>query len=202
MMSIIKKYWIVILLLLGIGGIFSWYDPNYCYKEDKKYTDADFKDGIDNGVIVVVLARDYGLVRIDGSIPDDSNGETHYNQNDMKKLEVEVDDFYKKHPNLKFGKVYGKDYTRDPDLDYAVKGAQYYFAPNDIQIVNSHLNKRLNPPKKTVVGFYFGQYFSKCGKYTGDYSDEYGEQLIYEGDKSDLELNPYKQTNKQHNKQG
>jgi hypothetical protein len=135
-----------------------------------------------NNKIVSILANDYGLAR------------EQFDESDMKQLEAEVDEFYKKYPHLKFGKVYGENYTSNPDLDYAVKGAQYYFAPKDIQIVNNHLKKRLNPPKKTVVGFYFGQYFSKCGKYTGDYSDEYGEQLIYEGDKSDLELNPYKQT--------
>jgi hypothetical protein len=179
-------------ILSGMGWWIFFYDPNYCYKEDKKYTDADFKDGLSNSAVVMELARNYGLVRVDEHIRNDGMVETDYNQDDMKKLEAEVDVFYKKYPHLKFGEVSGKGYTYDSDWDYAVEGARYFFAPKDIQIVNNHLKKRPYPPKKTVVGIYYGAFYSKCGKYTGDPRIGDDDVDIYESSKTDLDFNPYK----------
>jgi hypothetical protein len=46
MMSIIKKYWIVLLLLFGMGSFGGWYyffyDPNYCYKNQTYLTDEQY----------------------------------------------------------------------------------------------------------------------------------------------------------------
>ncbi|HZF70922.1 hypothetical protein [Sulfuricurvum sp.] len=199
MIGFIKEYRFLILLVLSVGCIYLWYDPGYCYKEGKKYTDADFKDGPDNYNIVSELARNYGFVRTVEHVREDGGIETDYNQDDMKKLEVEVDEFYKKFPKLKGGSVNGKGYTYDPDWDYADKFAHYYFSLKDIQKVNDYLKKkRTHPPEKIVVGIYYGASYSKCGKYTGDSRVGYEDSDIYEGDPLDLRFNPYKKqkTNK------
>lgn len=201
MIGFIKEYRFLIFLFLSVGGIYLWYDPSYCYKEGKKYTDADFKDGPDNGNIVSELARDYGLVRTVEHVREDGGIETDYNQDDMKKLEVEVNDFYKKYPYLKGGSVHGEGYTYDPDWDYAGEFANYYFSPKDIQKVNNYLKiKRKHPPQKTVIGIHYGAYLNKCGKYTSDSRVGYEDVDIYEGEPSDLEENPYRKqkTNKEH----
>ncbi|HZF71412.1 hypothetical protein [Sulfuricurvum sp.] len=48
MNSYIKKYWIVLLLLLGVGSFGGWYyffyDPNYCYKNQTYLTDEQYID--------------------------------------------------------------------------------------------------------------------------------------------------------------
>lgn len=193
MTSFIKKYWIVILLLIGIGGIYSWYDPYYCYKKDKKYTDADFKNGLDNHSISSQLLM-YGLVREYIHVLDENSSTTDYNEDDMKKLEAQVDEFYKKYPNNKRGGVY-KDET-DPAF-YAFRSYQYFFMPQDIDKINDHIKKRGwgNRPMKRIVGYGYTQYYGPCGHDTFGMGDE-----IYEGDKSDLDDNPYKKQtiNKEH----
>lgn len=48
MNNYIKKYWIVLLLLLGVGSFGGWYyffyDPNYCYKNQTYLTDEQYID--------------------------------------------------------------------------------------------------------------------------------------------------------------
>ena len=187
MNNFIKKYWIVILLLIGIGGIYSWYDPNYCYKEGKKYMDADFRDGLPNREILSNLANDYGLAR--------EIGRGEFDENDMRQLKAEVNEFYNKYPHLKGGRVHGKGYIYDPNWDYATKFAQYFFHPNDIEKINIYLNKQSYPsvkPKKNVVGFYEAAFYNQCGKFTGSAMLGIGDGYILDGDEMDLKFNPYK----------
>jgi len=182
MVIFIKKYWLIFLLLIGISGIYSWYDPNYCYKEGKKYTDIDFRDGQSNSEIVRHLAYHYGLAR------EISRGK--FDENDLKKLKLEIDEFYKKYPYLKGGMVNGKGYTHDPSWDYARKYARFFFHPNDIKTINIYLSKKTYPPKKTVVGFYDAAFYNQCGRFTG--SAMVGNGYIYKDSDTDLEFNPYK----------
>lgn len=180
MMNIIKKYWIVILLLIGIGGIYSWYDPNYCYKEGKKYTDADFRDGQSNSEIARHLAYEYRLAR--------EIGRGEFDENDMRQLEAEVNEFYNKYPNYKRG---GVNQKAEAEF-YAFRSFQYFFPPKEIDRINDYLKKDRsgNSLIKRVVGCYHLQYYGPCGHISWVM-----DELIYEGDKSDLGLNPYETNN-------
>lgn len=189
MKNFIQKYWIICLLLFSISGIYAWYNPNYCYKEGKKFIDADFKDGLPNSKIVSELAYVYDLARWRDGGKFDGKDFNKY-ENDLKKLEVKVDKFYKKYPYLKGGRVNGKGYIYDPDWDYAIKYARYFFHPNDIKKINIYLNKQTYPPKKTVVGFYDAAFYNKCGKFTG--SAMVDRAYIYKDSDTDLKFNPYK----------
>lgn len=48
MTNFIKKYWIVLLLLLGVSSFTGWYyflyDPNYCYKNQTYLTEEQYID--------------------------------------------------------------------------------------------------------------------------------------------------------------
>lgn len=177
MASFIKKYWFVFLLLVGITGIYSWYDPNYCYEEGKKYTDADFKDGPSNSEVVSNLAYIYDLKRPSGS------GE--FDENATKQLEEEVDEFYNKYPNYKRG---GVDQKAEPEF-YAFRSFQYFFPSEKLDRINDHLKKDGwgNRLMKRVVGYQYIQYYGPCGHISFGIADE-----LYEDDKIDLDNNPYK----------
>lgn len=190
MNNYIKKYWIGLLLLLGVGSIgglvYFSYDPYYCSKKNRALKENEIPIPIND--LIYSIASTHGLAK-KIVVMNHGYDETVFDKKDIQNISSNVSKYFQKHPEYIYKGHYKKDFLDRSEV-YSVT-LIYFYSDDEIDKVNNYLQQHWgNRPKKKIIGTSYWQSYSACGSPTFGMQDD-----IYDGDEISFRKPTFKNKN-------
>jgi hypothetical protein len=149
----------------------------FCFEKMRYLSEKDIQvpvDEIIRGIAVNGLAKQKFVETPNG-------GGYDYDDTDIKKIEQNVDDFLKKHPeNIRINHNYSFDQSETYDVSVT-----YLFSEDEMDQVNAYVTENGKKEfNKKIIGISYWQSYSACGHPTNGMQDYVYDDVQYIGNKN------------------